>query len=523
MNKRLLISIIILLTAVIALSAASPAFVDREVQRSDSLINAGNYAEAVRNLDRLEKKIDRKDIRSLSKILNTRSEAFLQIGNAPAMLKDLRVLIESDKPADLWYFDAEAYLRLAEFHREYKRFILNRKYIGKASEVVGKNGKRPGERELVEKLRHKIIMRKIRASIASDSAKVGLAQIERAIKKTHNIDDSLDLEMIRSDAYSHLNRIDSAAAISSRLIADERLNPDVRNTVRMNLIRYLIGQNSLKAADEEWELLKPSSNAHYNLKYYLTGRDLAKAHGDEHTEYMYFKRANQIADSLTGIYSNAMTQVEVDYFEVAAANHEAELARQANRQRLWWIWGLAGLVALATAIAGFALLKSRRGRRRQVIIEKKLGSRNAEVGSLTRRQASMEQSQQEIRNILASKINDAEKVEEIKRSIQTSGDLESPRHMDISRHDEATGEFLAKLRIAHPNLTNAETRIAAFVWQNLSNKDIAAAINRSVSTVKYTKSSLKKKLATDISLEEYLRGISAMDDTELARRANIKT
>lgn len=103
------------------------------------------------------------------------------------MLKDLRVLIESDKPADLWYFDAEAYLRLAEFHREYKRFILNRKYIGKASEVVGKNGKRPGERELVEKLRHKIIMRKIRASIASDSAKVGLAQIERAIKKTHNI------------------------------------------------------------------------------------------------------------------------------------------------------------------------------------------------------------------------------------------------------------------------------------------------------------------------------------------------
>lgn len=179
MNKRLLISIIILLTAVIALSAASPAFVDREIQRSDSLINAGNYAEAVRNLDRLEKKIDRKDIRSLSKILNTRSEAFLQIGNAPAMLKDLRVLIESDKPADLWYFDAEAYLRLAEFHREYKRFILNRKYIGKASAVVGKNGKRPGERELVEQLRHKIIMRKIRASIASDSAKVGLAQIER--------------------------------------------------------------------------------------------------------------------------------------------------------------------------------------------------------------------------------------------------------------------------------------------------------------------------------------------------------
>ena len=95
--------------------------------------------------------------------------------------------------------------------------------------------------------------------------------------------------------------------------------------------------------------------------------------------------------------------------------------------------------------------------------------------------------------------------------------------MDISRHDDATGEFLAKLRIAHPNLTNAETHIAAFVWQNLSNKDIAAAINRSVSTVKYTKSSLKKKLATDISLEEYLRGISAMDDAELARRANIKT
>lgn len=220
---------------------------------------------------------------------------------------------------------------------------------------------------------------------------------------------------------------------------------------------------------------------------------------------------------------NAMTQVEVDYFEVAAANHEARLARQANRMRIWWIWGLAGLVALATAIAGFALLKSRRGRRRQAVIEKKLGSRNAEVGSLTRRQASMEQSQQEIRNILASKIDDAEKVEEIKRSILTSGDLESPRHMDISRHDDATGEFLAKLRIAHPNLTNAETRIAAFVWQNLSNKDIAAAINRSVSTVKYTKSSLKKKLATDISLEEYLRGISAMDDAELARRANIKT
>ena len=523
MNKRLLISIIILLTAVIALTAASPAFVDREIQRSDSMNNAGNYTEAVTNLDRLEERIDRKDFLSLSKILNARSETYLKIGNIPAMLKDIRAIIELDKSEELWYFDAEAYLRLAEFHREYDRFVLNRKYIGKAIKVVEKNSRRSGDAKLIEQLRHKILTRRIRAFIASDSANVALAEANRAIKKAHNVDDSLDLEAIRSEAYSHLNRIDSAASICKRLIADKRLNSGVRDELRMNLIGYLIEQNELQSADKEWELLNPSANANYNIKYYMTGRKLAKAHGDEHTEYMYFNRAVQTADSLTGIYSNAMTQVEVDYFEVAAANHEAELARQANRQRLWWIWGLAGLVALATAIAGFALLKSRRGRRRQAIIEKKLGSRNAEVGSLTRRQASMEQSQQEIRNILASKIDDAEKVEEIKRSILTSGDLESPRHMDISRHDDATGEFLAKLRIAHPNLTNAETRIAAFVWQNLSNKDIATAINRSVSTVKYTKSSLKKKLATDISLEEYLRGISAMDDAELARRANIKT
>ena len=56
------------------------------------------------------------------------------------------------------------------------------------------------------------------------------------------------------------------------------------------------------------------------------------------------------------------------------------------------------------------------------------------------------------------------------------------------------------------------------VWMNLSNKEIALSINRSPSTVKYTKYQLRKKLGCrpEESTEDYLRRLSAMDDDQIA-------
>lgn len=60
-----------------------------------------------------------------------------------------------------------------------------------------------------------------------------------------------------------------------------------------------------------------------------------------------------------------------------------------------------------------------------------------------------------------------------------------------------------------PDLTKAEIRMCAFMLAGMTNKEIAAATNRSVRTVDCIKYNLRRKLPTEEPTETYLRRLSA--------------
>lgn len=95
------------------------------------------------------------------------------------------------------------------------------------------------------------------------------------------------------------------------------------------------------------------------------------------------------------------------------------------------------------------------------------------------------------------------------------GEIESEIHSDVDwkilepQLDKTYNNFLSKLRAQHEDLTLSEVKIAAYVRMNLSNKEIAEYMHKTVRAVENERYRLRKKLnlESNDSLREYLRSI----------------
>ena len=68
--------------------------------------------------------------------------------------------------------------------------------------------------------------------------------------------------------------------------------------------------------------------------------------------------------------------------------------------------------------------------------------------------------------------------------------------------NNADKEFLKKIKTAHPNLTNNDLKLCAYLRLNLSSKDIAPLLNISLRSVEIKRYRLRKKM--DLSHNEGL-------------------
>ncbi|MFY7963364.1 MAG: ligand-binding sensor domain-containing protein [Chitinophagaceae bacterium] len=98
---------------------------------------------------------------------------------------------------------------------------------------------------------------------------------------------------------------------------------------------------------------------------------------------------------------------------------------------------------------------------------------------------------------------------EIKKLLKSLGDDENiDKEWDsFSKHfDSVHKDFLTTLKEKHPNLTSTELKLSAYLYMNLSTKEIAQLINISVRGVEISRYRLRKKLAlpTEVSLVDYM-------------------
>jgi DNA-binding CsgD family transcriptional regulator len=113
---------------------------------------------------------------------------------------------------------------------------------------------------------------------------------------------------------------------------------------------------------------------------------------------------------------------------------------------------------------------------------------------------------------IAKKIDNEYTITELKKMIKT---LSEDEHLDeeweyFTKHfDKVHSDYIVHLKEIHPNITNNEIKLCAYLRMNLSTKEMAQLMNISVRGVEISRYRLRKKLnlPTEINLFDYLIGL----------------
>lgn len=115
-------------------------------------------------------------------------------------------------------------------------------------------------------------------------------------------------------------------------------------------------------------------------------------------------------------------------------------------------------------------------------------------------------------NQISKIYGNAQATSEIKKLLRSLGDDENiDKEWDsFSKHfDNVHKDFLVTLKEKHSNLTSAELKLSAYLYMNLSTKEIAQLMNISVRGVEISRYRLRKKLGlqTEVSLVDYMMNL----------------
>ena len=101
---------------------------------------------------------------------------------------------------------------------------------------------------------------------------------------------------------------------------------------------------------------------------------------------------------------------------------------------------------------------------------------------------------------------------DVKKAIQLLNDVEKNNdnwEQFASHFDEVNNDFLKKIKLKYPALSNTDLKVCAYLQLNLSSKEIAQLMNISVRGVEISRYRLRKKLqiGTEQTLNDFLNGI----------------
>ncbi len=143
----------------------------------------------------------------------------------------------------------------------------------------------------------------------------------------------------------------------------------------------------------------------------------------------------------------------------------------------------------------------------------RLGSKISQFSSVAQSLKVAQSNEKSVRDIMKSDISERQKLIEISKHL--SNNPTCPQQLLLEGDSAVQSEFVSLLHSLHPELSNAELRIAPLIAMGWNNKEIASHLNRSPATVKCTKYRMHKKLGIDEDLYSYLTQIREKVETDL--------
>lgn len=500
------------------------------IQRADILGEGCRYGEAYRQYDGVLNDLPPDSVRlRLITLQKMSTNAFYASSYREALRKALD-LLRTEKPDTLLWLDIDALNILAAMDHYRGKDDRLEVYFRHMDDCLARLEKSKASSEVIKRARNRVLIS--RAVSESDLHKafdlyMQAKKLEKDSARIDGLNNNIGFVHFRLREYDKSRYyfetvLKSPRPGTARMCAvlnyiqsyiNEKNGPGADSAVRkyQNVLRELDG------TPMEWERYRMLYDVHY-----LNGRKLEGL--------PYIERAIELLDSLHSP-DNELLFTDASN-EVSELMVEKEYGPQllSSRKKTTVILLLCVALLLTVVALWFFQRKARRKeseagviasrlddtlsrhREEHEEIDQSLQMRGQELSSLKLRN-------EMLRNTLDTIVADVnrldiprreliKRVKDTVRSLSGAENTFNPRSITLESVNQA---FFDKLYKEHPDLTNAERDMCAYILMGLQPKEIATLTNRSVKTINCIRYNMRKKLgiSTAESTEAYLRMISA--------------
>lgn len=494
--------------------------IDYYIEKESIFRNQGKYREIIDMSNWVENFTKATDVLLLA--YDIRSSAYYFLGNYEAMFNDIEKSLEIPKDKDLLFRDGLSYMTLVDFHFRFNQMELTQFYLDKAKMIASQhNGsmKNIDDWKRLNYLIHLMQGQFYRFQKDWSRANSEYKKAEKYATDKRHISGLITQKFFLNKDKGEYGLADSV--YREHLYPNNKLPFGAASRIQMEYVHLFLQTGKIETAKNELRKINPDSIPLIDkADLYALTSDIYVMENNYPLAYQYLHQAIHLKDSLDSEYQRVYAKHVSDRFEMRQMEKSLDKERLGNLRNIILIVILCSALIAAGVWVVIVISHHRKRKRDQLIAETNLGNRNAALTSAVLVADNYKNVCDDIRLILSSDFEAQQKITEIKKRLKESNNVVEPLHHISKTNDESMQEFMDKLRYVHPDLTNAELRMAQLIFMNISNKDIAEMQNRSLGTIKNQKYSLRKKIGINIPTEQYLKLLSAASPSELEELAN---
>lgn len=443
-------------------------------------------------------------------------------GYIPDAIRIAREMTSAEKPDSLRYYDVKAQLILINSSLAVNDFEEAERSCSKGIKLLEKWRRAIGS-EAYNRLAGAIYM--ANGALLSNRQKweEAYSSFMKAVEADTSLTRSAGYNLSMGNFYSSQNEFMFADKYY-RLATTDTDDTDNRLSAVINCALNLVDRKDYSGA-LDWlksnDSLIAANGFDKNSRYASTLSEIYEGLGDYRTALACKRRADSLEKQM--LDPAVLTRIDSVMQQIRHDDIEAAVGSPAAQRRLWGI--LAAVVA--TAIAAVVIMSLRIRRKNAVIaamtregedsralidsLRNELADSSQQLSTSAARMAQINDSLASLRELASNprsrKDQLLESINSAMRSLAAGSQVWEPFMEYMQGVNQG---FLDKLYRLHPDLTNSEIRMCAFILLNRTTKEIAQILNRSPRTVESLKYSLRRKMnLREIPTEAYLRLISS--------------
>lgn len=443
-------------------------------------------------------------------------------GYIPDAIRIAREMTSAEKPDSLRYYDVKAQLILVNSSLAVNDFEEAERSCSKGIKLLEKWRRAIGS-DAYNRLAGAIYM--ANGALLSNRQKweEAYSSFMKAAEADTSLTRSAGYNLSMGNFYSSQNEFMFADKYY-RLATTDTDDTDNRLSAVINCALNLVDRKDYSGA-LDWlksnDSLIAANGFDKNSRYASTLSEIYEGLGDYRTALACKRRADSLEKQM--LDPAVLTRIDSVMQQIRRDDIEAAVGSPAAQRRLWGI--LAAVVA--TAIAAVVIMSLRIRRKNAVIaamtrdgedsralidnLRNELADSSQQLSTSAARMAQINDSLASLRELASNprsrKDQLLESINSAMRSLTAGSQVWEPFMEYMQGVNQG---FLDKLYRLHPDLTNSEIRMCAFILLNRTTKEIAQILNRSPRTVESLKYSLRRKMnLREIPTEAYLRLISS--------------